>query len=218
MLSQNLLPAMICCVMWKDPLAFPFLYFPRFFFSYERNKINLLEKRVEVKENPLNKNILTQTVTIHIGYRAWQPLFSKVKTPATYIEKNLYTQETSNIWNTSNICLKVVSILNPKCLFHFIFPFWVVTIHFQEKGLRRTFWEVYKKAMRWIGKFLNYFRCDWESHWRNVLSWRPILFLICQSQRTHPYVSIYLLGPPLDSKLHDSRDNICLGHYYILSA
>lgn len=43
---------------------------------------------------------------------------------------------------------KVISILNPKYLFHFRFLFRVSTTYFQEKVLRRTFWGEYNKAMR----------------------------------------------------------------------
>lgn len=68
MLSQNLLTAMICYVTWKDPITFPFLYFPHFF-SYGKNNINLLEKKLRLKTKPLKNNTFQ---CLHIEYGVWQ--------------------------------------------------------------------------------------------------------------------------------------------------
>lgn len=149
-----------------------------------------MEKKIRFKKKPSNDNTLTQTLTIHIVYGVWH-LFRLARLKLQlHTQKRIYTLKRRLIINETHAIneIKIISILNPKCLFHFRFLFWVSTTHFQEKVLRRTFWGVYKKAMRWAGKFLNYFRCDQESHWRNVLSWHPVLFLICQSQCIHPHL------------------------------
>lgn len=40
-----------------------------------------------------------------------------------------------------------------------------------------------------------------------------VLFLTSQAQYISLYVFMDILGPLLDSKLHESRDNVCLGHH-----
>ena len=160
------------------------------------------------KTKPSNDNTVTQTLTIHTVYGVWQPFCLARLKLQLHTQKRIYTLKRRLMINEIYAIneTKIISILNPKCLFHFRFLFFDCQLHTS----RKKFWEH-------IGEYIKKLWDEQENSLtisdvtgkitEEIFSPDTLFFSLYANHNA--YVHMYLsCGSTLDS----SKDSICLGH------